>query len=90
MPEFITNKFNSSSEMCSSILEETGVVLLPGTDFGFDKKKMFVRLSFTDFNGKNFMKEYEEKNEIDNDLISKCAPMVVEGVDRLKKWSETI
>ncbi len=90
MPEFITNKFNSSSEMCSSILEETGVVLLPGTDFGFDKKKMFVRLSFTDFNGKNFMKEYEEKNEIDNELISKCAPMVVEGIDRLKKWSETI
>ncbi len=90
MPEFITNKYNSSSEMCSIILEETGVALLPGSDFGFDKKKMFVRLSFTDFNGKNFMKEYEKKNEIDNDLILKCAPMVVEGVDRLKKWSETI
>ena len=31
--------FSSSSEMCKNILETTGVVLLPGSDFGFDKKE---------------------------------------------------
>ena len=90
MPEFINAKFKSSSEMCDDILKKSGVALLPGSDFGFDKKKMVVRLSFTDFEGKNFMKEYEKIKSIDNRLIENLAPKIVEGVDRLKKWSETI
>jgi aspartate aminotransferase len=90
MPEFINAKFKSSSEMCDDILKKSGVALLPGSDFGFDKKKMIVRLSFTDFEGKNFMKEYEKIKSIDNRLIENLAPKIAEGVDRLKKWSETI
>ncbi len=90
MPEFVNTKFKSSSEMCKNILEKTGVALLPGSDFGFEKKKMLARLSFTDFDGENFMKEYEKHNLKDNDLIKKLAPKVVEGVDKLKKWSEAI
>ena len=90
MPEFITDKYNSSSEMCSTILKKTGVALLPGSDFGFDKKRMLARLSFTDFDGKNFMNEYKKKLKINNELILKCAPKVVEGVNKLKKWSEAI
>ena len=90
MPEFISNKFNSSSEMCDDILKKTGVALLPGSDFGFDKKKLIVRLSFTDFDGNNFMNECEKNLKIDNDRIKKFAPKIVEGVDKLKKWSESI
>ena len=90
MPEFINTKFNSSTEMCKDILEKTGVALLPGSDFGFKKKRMLARLSFTDFNGKIFMQEYEKKLFKDNDLILKFAPKVVEGVNKLKKWSKAI
>jgi Aspartate/tyrosine/aromatic aminotransferase len=35
MPEFLNMKFKNSQEMCSSLLNDTGVVLLPGSDFGF-------------------------------------------------------
>ena len=90
MPEFISSKFKSSSEMCKIILNEIGVALLPGSDFGFDKKKLIARLSFTDFNGKNFMNEYQNNPNLTDDIIKKFAPKVVEGVDKLKKWSETI
>jgi len=90
MPEFVTKKFNSSSEMCNDILNKTGVALLPGSDFGFDKKKLIVRLSFTDFDGNNFMNEYEKKNDLNEDMIKKFAPKIVEGAEKLKKWSETI
>jgi aspartate aminotransferase len=90
MPEFLTKKFNSSLEMCDNILKETGVVLLPGSDFGFNKNKMLARLSFTDFDGQNFMNEIQNNQEIDNSLIFKLAPKIVEGVDMLKKWSESI
>ncbi len=90
MPEFINAKFESSSKMCNKILNETGVALLPGSDFGFNKERMLARLSFTDFNGENFMKEYEKDNILDNQLIKNLAPKVVEGVEKLKKWSESL
>ena len=90
MPEFISTKFSSSSELCDDILKKTGVALLPGSDFGFDEKKLIVRLSFTDFDGENFMKEYTKNDILNNSIIKNFAPKVVEGVDKLKKWSETI
>ena len=90
MPEFLNKKFKSSSEMCDNILEETGVALLPGSDFGFDENKMLARLSFTDFDGQNFMNKIQNKKKIDNNLIFELAPKIVEGVDKLKKWSESI
>jgi aspartate aminotransferase len=90
MPEFLNKKFNSSSEMCESILKDTGVALLPGSDFGFEKNRMLVRLSFTDFDGQKFMNKVQNNQKIDNDLINKYAPKIVEGVDNLRKWSESI
>ena len=90
MPEFLNKKFKSSSEMCDNILEETGVALLPGSDFGFEENKMLARLSFTDFDGQNFMNNTKDNLKIDKNLIIKFAPKIVKGVDRLKKWSESI
>ena len=90
MPEFLNKKFNTSSEMCDSILHNTGVALLPGSDFGFKKNKMLARLSFTDFDGQKFMKEIKDSKKIDNDAIKEFAPKIVKGVDKLKKWSESI
>ena len=90
MPEFLNNKFTSSSEMCNDILNETGVALLPGSDFGFEKTKMLARLSFTDFDGQNFMNQIKDTKKIENELILKFAPKIVEGVDKLKKWSDSI
>ena len=90
MPEFLNKKFNSSSEMCDSILKDTGVALLPGSDFGFEKTKMLARLSFTDFDGQEFMNKIEDNQKIDKDHIVNFAPKIIEGVDKLKKWSESI
>jgi len=90
MPEFLNKKFNSSSEMCDSILNNTGVALLPGSDFGFDQNKMLARLSFTDFDGQKFMNKIDVNQKIDNDLINEFAPKIIKGVDKLKKWSESI
>ncbi|MDC0216414.1 pyridoxal phosphate-dependent aminotransferase, partial [Candidatus Pelagibacter sp.] len=89
MPEFLNKKFNTASEMCDDILKKTGVVLLPGSDFGLKKNKMLARLSFTDFNGQEFMEGAKDKN-IDYEIILKFAPKIIEGVDKLQKWSKLI
>ena len=76
--------------MCENILNETGVALLPGSDFGFNSDKMLARLSFTDFDGEEFMNKISENQNIDDHTINQFAPKVVEGVNKLKKWSETL
>jgi len=87
LPEFINKKFSSSSELCNNILKETGVALLPGSDFGFSEKKMLARLSYTDFDGENFMNNTVHNEEINYEKIKKYAPKIIEGTNRLKDWS---
>ena len=89
MPEFLIDKFSNSEEMCSNILKETGVVLLPGSDFGFSKERLIVRLSFTDFNGQEFMKNLKGTKKLDSNAIFKFAPKIVEGTKKLKDWVES-
>ena len=90
LPEFASAKFSSSSEMCKDILSKTGVALLPGSDFGFNKKKMLVRLSYTDFDGANFLKNTLGSKKLDYADLEKNAPNIVSGVKALKEWSKSL
>ena len=90
MPEFLTEKFSTAEEMCDNVLEETGVALLPGSDFGFSKERMIARLSFTDFNGREFMNNMKKNNILDLNSILEFAPKIVEGTKKLKRWSESL
>ena len=89
-PEFTNAKFSSSSEMCKDILNKTGVALLPGSDFGLDSNKMLARLSCTDFEGANFLRNTLGSNKLDNANLKKNAPNIVEGVAALKEWSNSL
>jgi len=89
-PEFTKAKFSSSSEMCKDILNKTGVALLPGSDFGLDSSRMLARLSYTDFDGANFLKNTLGSNKLDNVDLEKNAPNIVGGVKVLKEWSNSL
>ena len=90
MPEFSNETFSDSNEMCGNLQKHTGISLLPGSVFGFSKKKMTARLSFTDFNGQEFMKNISQSQKIDQNVLLKYAPKITEGVEKLKNWSESI
>ena len=90
MPEFKNKNFKNSSEMCENILKETGVALLPGSDFGFGAKKMAARLSYTDFDGNKFLERTYGSKNLDNEAVKKYAPNIVDGVKRLKAWADSI
>ncbi len=90
MPEFLNSKFKTSNDMCEDILYKTGVALLPGSDFGFKPNKMLARLSYTDFNGEIFLKNISTTKSLDDEVIKKYAPNVVEGTNKLVEWSKTL
>ncbi len=89
MPEFSNKIFSSSNEMCKTILKDTGVALLPGSDFGFSEKRMLARLSFTDFDGVNFMNDVKKNKSINIASIDNFAPKIIEGTKRLREWAES-
>ena len=89
MPEFVNKNFSTSSEMCKTILRDTGVALLPGSDFGCSEKKMLARLSFTDFDGSSFMNDIKKNKNIDLNSINNFAPKIIEGTKKLREWSES-
>ena len=88
MPEFLNKKFKNSTEMCADLLNKKGVAILPGSDFGFSNDKMIARISYTDFDGENFMSNINSDKSVDEGLIKKFAPNIIEGTKRLKDWVE--
>ena len=90
MPEFINKKYKTSSDLCVAVLKETGVALLPGSAFGFKPNKMLVRLSFTDFNGGNFLKNISSEKNVSKSDVEKYAPNVVAGAKILSNWSKKL
>ena len=90
MPEFLNDKYESSEELCEAILEETGVAMLPGSDFGFKPKKMLTRLSYIDFDGSEFLKAPINDKTLNDKIIEKYAPNVVEGVEKLSNWAKNL
>ena len=51
---------------------------------------MIARLSFTDFDGYNFMSKIDLDTNIDEDLIKKYAPNIIEGISRINDWVEKV
>ncbi len=90
MPEFPNKKYKNSTELCEVILDETGVAMLPASDFGFSKKKMLTRLCYIDFDGAEFLKANVSGNVLEDKIIEKYAPNVVEGVKKLSNWAKNL
>ena len=90
MPEFLNKRFKTSTELCERILDETGVAMLPASDFGFSPKKMLTRLCYIDFDGTEFLKAPINGKVLDDKIIEKYAPNVVECVKKLSNWAKNL
>ena len=90
MPEFPNKKYKTSTELCETILDEIGVAMLPASDFGFGPKKMLTRLCYIDFDGSEFLKAPINGKILDDKIIEKYAPNVVEGVKKLSNWAKNL
>ena len=90
MPEFPNKKYKSSTELCETILDETGVAMLPASDFGFSSKRMLTRLCYIDFDGSKFLKASFNGKMLNDKTIEEYAPNVVEGVEKLSNWAKNL
>ena len=51
---------------------------------------MLARLSYTDFNGADFLKNTLGSKKLDKADLEKNAPNIVDGIAALKDWSNSL
>lgn len=83
----------TSVEMCSTLLQDTGVAMLPGHDFGREPEELTARLAFVDFDGELALAaasgEYANK-KIDKSFVKRYAPRLVEAFSQLTAWFSSL
>ena len=84
----------NGKEMCSAMLKEVHVALLPGSDFLRSENEFNVRMCFVDFDGKFAMDLLKNYANLDNAstaniFVKRAAPRVVKGIKRLKTFVQT-
>ncbi len=79
----------TSVEMCKALLEETGVAMLPGYEFGREPDELTARIALVDFNGEEALRvasgDYVHK-DIDESFVQSQAPKITEAFARLSEW----
>ena len=79
----------NSPELCEQLLQDTGVALLPGSEFGCDATELNARLAYINFDGTKALKISKQiptdKIMTIDDIMPICAD-VIEAIDRITKW----
>ena len=71
-------------DLCKLLLEETGVALLPGADFGQHPEEFSARLSYVDFDGKKALSLSDD--QINSSHIHQICPNMIEACAQIKNW----
>ncbi|GAA0792626.1 pyridoxal phosphate-dependent aminotransferase [Marinobacterium sediminicola] len=70
---------STSNQLCSRLLEEAGVALLPGTAFGMPEQELVARLSYVNFDGAAALQATEAE------LVEIFKP-VMDGLEAIASW----
>lgn len=80
---------HDSPSMCRRLLEETGVAILPGTDFGREAEELTARIAYVDFDGARALAALEVLGadaSVDEGFLRTHCAAVVEAHERLADW----
>jgi aspartate aminotransferase len=79
--------------LCERLLEETGVAVLPGSDFGRSPAELSLRLAYVNFDGAAAL---EAAAALDDDKVADAAFLdahcghLMTGIERMARWLEAV
>jgi aspartate aminotransferase len=79
----------SSTQLCHAILQDTGVAMLPGSDFGCKPEILTTRIAYVDFDGEKAIAEsikHAGENLPDITFVNNNCPNLVKAFERLGNW----
>ncbi len=82
----------TSDEMCAALLDDTGVAILPGSDFGRPPDELTARIAYVDFDGAKALAAAERRPDDappDEVFLQQYAGSVVEAIEGMVRWLDT-
>ena len=89
-PKLKARGVQTSREMCRRLLEDTGVAVLPGADFGRPDSELTARIAYVDFDGERALElasQYPDGEELPESVIEQACSRVIDGVQRICEWA---
>jgi aspartate/methionine/tyrosine aminotransferase len=74
----------TSEALCQLLLEDTGVAVLPGSDFGRPHEELSIRLAYVDFDGSAALAN--ASGTLDEQWLRQNCPRIVDGIERMAAW----
>jgi aspartate aminotransferase len=87
------NGIHNSVQFCDRVLQDTGVAMLPGADFGRSETEYTVRIAYVDFDGGQALEAVPENranNHLDDTWVREYAPKLTTAFDRLGNWLDAL
>lgn len=81
----------TGAELCERLLQDTGVALLPGSDFGRPLEELTARLAYVDFDGARALAAAEQVEvplALDTDFLRAYCANVLDAIDAIGEWLE--
>ena len=79
----------SSSQLCEALLEDTGVAILPGSNFGRPDGELTARIAYVNFNGARALamaKLAPADKPLDEEFLRNCCRGVLRAIDLICDW----
>ena len=89
--EEMLNKKNifDSNTLCKQLQNDTGVALLPGSDFGREPKELCVRLAYVNFKGGEALRksiDLSKESTLTMEYLSESVLDVMKGIKEIVNW----
>jgi aspartate aminotransferase len=79
----------TSAQLCTRLLEDTGVAILPGSCFGRPEHELTARLAFVDFDGSRALAAAEQlpsDQPLDAEFLQRNCDKVLTALERMVGW----
>lgn len=80
----------TGKQLCSILLEETGVAMLPGADFGRPPEEFSARIAYVDFDGTQALigahMLWANDKHNNEQFVQDYCPKIVAAVERIGNW----
>lgn len=80
----------TSAVLCQTLLEDTGVAILPGSAFMRSEDELTARLAFVNFDGAKALamsETFPVNDEIPDDFDQYCCRSVIEAIENIVEWA---
>lgn len=87
--ELFARDIVTGAQFCERLLSETGVALLPGSDFGRPQTELTCRLAYVNFDGAACLEAAEKiagEQDLSDDFVRTNCAETLEAIDLIGKW----